>query len=124
MPQVTRVPYIDHIVRVARAADDYVIQGSVLEPHQVLVIETVAASNAGTALKNLQFGSRVNGVDIWWGTITGKAKDTYEIWTGPITILSEYRLIFKVVDPSIGDVTTINVNGYFTHQSTVPPELP
>lgn len=118
-----RVPYLLHISRTATAAATYVIQAPAIAAGDTLRIELVAYTNEDTNSKDLVVGIRQGTTDIWLQTITGGDKGEYATFSASFTMRSEDRMIFKVVDPAAGDLTVVNVIGYFLKAGLSPGEV-
>lgn len=118
-----RVPYLLHISRTATAAATYVIQSPPLAAGDTLRIECVSYTNEDTNSKDIVVGVRQGTTDVWLATIAGGDKGDYATFSASFTIRSEDRLIFKVVDPAAGDLTVINVVGYFLKVGFAPGEV-
>lgn len=118
-----RLPYLLHISRTATAAETYVIQAPALAAGETLRIEGVGYTNEDTNSKDIVVGIRQGTTDIWLYTLPGGDKGVWAWWSASITIRSEDRMIFKVLDPGLGDQTTINVIGYYLKMGLSPEEL-
>lgn len=117
-----RVPYVLHISRTATAAETYVIQAPALAAGDALRIDGVGYTNEDTNSKDIIVGIRQGTIDVWMYTLAGGDKGEWSWWSASITIRSEDRMIFKVLNPGLGDQTTINVLGYFLKLGLAPGE--
>lgn len=120
MPSQGRIPFVQRIERTATAAETYVIQAPLLAAGQVLVLQAIAYTNEDTNSKDIVIGFRQGTTDVWLYTLAGGDKGNYACWGNQFTIRTEDRLIFKVLDPGLGDKTVINIVGYFPLSGYVP----